>query len=129
MRRREAVRSFVALAVPLSGCAGGLPGATGPRRAPTSAGPPPAGGPDVNVTDVDVREGPDGGLRVVASVENRGGAAATRQVVATVTVDGEEHVRSTEVYVPQNGRTEATIDFDVRYEAFVDGGNVRAEVA
>jgi hypothetical protein len=81
----------------------------------------------VSVPDVDITEGPDGNLRVLATVENQGGTAATREVVATVTVDDEEHVRSTQAEVPANDSVEVTIDFDVGYEAFVDGGNVSVE--
>lgn len=129
MRRRTALRALAALALPLPlpGCTGDLPGATGPRRPPTPAAPPPTGGPDVSVTDLDVTEGPGGGLRVIATVENRGGTAATREVVVTATVDDEEYVRSTEVRVPANGEIEATVDFDLGYDAFVSGGNVSAE--
>lgn len=129
MRRRDAVRSLAALALPLGGCTGDLPGATGPRRPPTPSDPPPTGGPDVSVTDLDIAEGPDGGLRVLATVENRGGTAATREVVVTATVDGEEYVRSTEVRVPANAEVEVTVDFDLGYETFASGGNVSAEVA
>jgi len=127
MRRRAALRALAALPLGLAGCTGDLPGATGPRRPPTSASPPPTGGPSVSVPDVDVAEGPDGTLRVLATVENRGGTAATREVVATVTVDGEEHVRSTQVQVPANDSVEVTLDFDIGYDAFVDGGNVSVE--
>ncbi|MFB6302607.1 MAG: hypothetical protein ABEH78_07085 [Haloferacaceae archaeon] len=128
MRRRAALRTLAVLPLGLAGCAGNLPGATGPRRPPTSSSPPPTGEPDVTVTDLDITEGPDGNLRVLATVENRGGTAATREVVVTATVDGEEHVRSTEVRVPPNAEVEATLDFDVGYEAFVGDGNVSAEV-
>lgn len=128
MRRRDAVRALAALPLGLAGCTGDLPGATGPRKPPEPDEPRPTGGPDVSVTGVDVTEGPDGALRVLATVENRGGEAATREVVATATVDGEEYVRSTEVRVGANAATEATIDFDLRYDAFVGGGNVNARI-
>ncbi|MFB6303616.1 MAG: hypothetical protein ABEH47_00495 [Haloferacaceae archaeon] len=129
MDRRAALRTLAA-AVPVwvAGCGSNLPSATGPRRPPASDSPPPSGDTVVEVVDVDVEEAPDGDVRVVATVRNRGGQATTREVVARATLDGEERVRSTRVDLAANGEREVAFDFDVGYAAFVDGdGSVSVE--
>jgi hypothetical protein len=129
MRRRAVLGALAALPVGLAGCTGDLPGATGPRTPPEPSGSPPASGPDLSVSDIEVEEASDGTLRVLATVANRGGRAGTREVVATVTVSGEEHVGSTEVRVSPDATVEARIDFDLQYDAFVADGGVSVEVA
>lgn len=122
MYRRGALRALAAVVpVALAGCAAGLPNATGPRRPPEPDGPPPSGETVVEVVDVDVREAPDGDLRVVARVRNRGGRETTRDVVATATLDGDERVRSAEVDLAADAETDVTLDFEFEYTAFVDG--------
>lgn len=129
MNRRAALRALAALApAGLAGCGANLPNATGPRKPPEPDSPPPRGETVVKVTDVDVREASDGDLRVVATVRNRGGQATTREVVATATLDGEEFVRSAEVSLDADGGAQVTFDFDVAFDAFVDGdGGVSVE--
>lgn len=128
MRRRAVVRALAALPFALAGCAGDLPGATGPRRPPESPTPPPGGRSDVRVVGIDVAEAPDGGLRVLATVRNDSQRDVTREVVATATLDGEEYVASTEVRVPAGGDVEATIDFDLRYDEYVGQGSVSVDL-
>lgn len=131
MNRRAALRVLAAaLPVGLGGCAANLPSATGPRKPPEPASPPPSGETVVEVVGVDVEEAPDGDVRVFATVRNRGGQATTREVVATATLDGEERVRSTEVRLDADGEATVAIDFDFEYVAFVDGdGGVSVDVA
>lgn len=128
MRRRALLGLLAALPLGLAGCTGNLPGATGPRKPPEPSSSPPGSGPDVHVSHIDVEGAPDGSLRVVATVENRGGRTATRTVSATVTVSGDEHVGSTEVHVGPGATVEATIDFDLPYDAFVGDGSVSVDV-
>lgn len=84
----------------------------------------------VEVVGIDVDEAPDGDVRVIATVENRGDEPTTRDVVATATLDGNERVRSVEVRLAADSETEATIDFDFEFAQFVDGdGSVTVDVA
>ncbi len=112
----------------LAGCAGDLPRATGPRGPPTSPGPPPTNAAAVGVTDIDVEPADDGSLTVLATVENRGGEPATREVVATVTLDDEELVRSTTVRVGAGATREVGIGFDLSFDAFSADGSVSVDL-
>jgi hypothetical protein len=112
----------------LAGCAGDLPRATGPRGPPTSPGPPPTDGAAVSVTDIDVEPADDGSLTVLATVENRGDGSATREVVATVTLDDEEFVRSTTVRVGAGATREVGVGFDLSFDAFSAGGSVSVDL-
>ncbi|MFB6156656.1 MAG: hypothetical protein ABEJ34_02295 [Haloferacaceae archaeon] len=129
MNRRAALRAIAAaLPVGLAGCGSSLPNATGPRKPPASDSPPPSGATVVEVVNVDVEEAPDGDLRVVVTVRNRGGQSTTREVVVTATLDGEERVRSARVDLGAEAEREVVIDFEFGYAAFVDGdGGVSVE--
>ena len=128
MRRREAV---VAAAFALAGCLRNPPDASGPRIPPTA--PPDGAGPTtptstLYVSTFDIKSGQNGDLRVVGTVINRGDDRRTGTVEATVSVDGETHARSTRVTVVAGDETRFEIPFDVAYESFESGGEVRVSV-
>jgi hypothetical protein len=112
----------------LAGCTGDLPRATGPRRPPASPGPPPTEGAAVSVTDIDVEPADDGSLTVLATVENRGNEPATREVVATVTLDDAELVRSTTVGIGAGATREVGLGFDLSFDAFSADGSVSVDL-
>ena len=129
MRRREAV---VAAAFALAGCLRSPPDASGPRMPPTA--PPGGTGPttpasDLSVSTFDVEADENGDVRVVGTVANRGDVRRTGTVEVTVSVGGETHTRSTRVTVEAGGEAQFEIPFDVAYESFADGGDVRVSVA
>ena len=130
MRRREAVAAVAAAFAP-AGCLRNPTDASGPRMPPTSppgGAEPTAPASDLYVSAFDVEAGESGDLRVVGTVTNRGDVRRTGTVEATVSVDGESRTRSTRVTVAAGGETRFEIPFDVAYESFESGGDVRVGV-
>lgn len=123
----HATAVVVALAVLAGGCLTGLPGPSGPRGppspAPTDADPSSPVPRTVSVADIDVEPTDEGNLRVVATVRNDGAQSVSRVVVATVTVSGERHVRSSLAAIPAGNLTVPLV-FGVDFEAFSADGTV-----
>ena len=128
MKRRGLLAAAM---VTLTGCASGLPRASGPRTPPNA----PAGSrerttarPDLYVKTFDVEPRDDGDLRVFGTVANRGDVRRTGTVTATVTAGGESPTNSVEVSVDAGGEADFEIPFDVSYETFSDSGGVNVRV-
>ena len=129
MKRRGILVAAVAA---LTGCAGSLPRATGPRTPPNA----PSGGrrrttdrPDLYIETFDAKARENGDLSVSGTVANRGDVRRTGTVTATVTAGEESSTNSVGVTVEAGGETDFGIPFDVSYERFERSGDVNVRVS
>lgn len=123
-------RRYLVLAVAgLSGCVSASDG-SGPRNPPST---PEGGGPiepqrRLRIVDGEPREGEDGALVLVVTVENRGDSRRSDTLVGVVTVDTEdgstEYEASREVSLDGNSESEVELVFDVDYEAWAGSGSL-----
>jgi len=123
-------RQFLALsAVGLGGCVGAS-GGSGPRNPPTT---PAGGGPieeprRLRIVDGIPREGEDGALVLVITVENTADGTRSDTLVARATVETDdgtaEYETSREVSVEAGVEAEVRLVFDVSYETWRDGGGL-----
>jgi hypothetical protein len=127
MRRRRLLAALAALPALGAGCLSGLPTASGPRSAPEPEGTP-GRQTGVVVGDVDVAEGDQGQLLVVATLRNRGPDPTEATVVVTLSVGVEETVREATVAVPGGSSVETTIEFETTFDAFTGNGSISARV-
>jgi hypothetical protein len=127
MRRRRLLSALAALPVLGAGCLSGLPTATGPRSAPEPEGTP-GQQTGVVVSDVDVDEGEEGQLLVVATLRNRGDDPTEATVAVTLTLGDEETVGEKTVEVPGRSSVETTVEFGATFDEFTGDGSVSARI-
>lgn len=125
-------RAFLAGLTALSaGCLADLPEPSGPRVPPSTPEEEEAvltPQPDLHIIAWDVAEGPDGGLTVPVTVENRDDRQRSGLVRATAVVGGDGTSQafdsSAPVTVPASETVETTLTFDVAFERFVRNGEI-----
>ncbi|MFD1566526.1 hypothetical protein [Halolamina litorea] len=126
-------RQFLPLAaVALAGCVGPSDG-SGPRNPPTTPeGGEPAGGGgggrDLRIVDAVPREGDDGSLVFVITVENTVGATRSDVLVGRATVNADsgetEYEARREVSLDGDAEAEFELVFDVPYEEWAGQGSL-----
>jgi len=123
---RRAALSTLAVAL-CGGCLSNAPGPTGPRNPPSEPANDPRRTPveqALSVTTFDFDETDDGNLRVYGVVENTGEVERVARVRVSVSANGKEAERTTEVTVPAGRQTRFEVVFDVTYKAFSKGGSI-----
>jgi len=123
-------RRYLMLAVVgLSGCVGAS-GGSGPRNPPTT---PECCGPiedtrSLRIVDATPREGEDGALVFVITVENTADGRRSDMLVGVATVETEEgtaeYKASQEVSLDGNTEAEAELVFDVAFEEWSGNGGL-----
>jgi hypothetical protein len=123
-------RRFLPLAaLALSGCLGARD-ESGPRTPPLTpeGGPTPEGGRNLQIVEAAPREGEDGSLLFVVTVENTAETTQSDTLVGTATVerDGEttEYEARREVSLDGTTKAEFELAFDVAYETWAGNGNI-----
>jgi len=81
--------------------------------------------PGLSVSDWEFSEGPDGRLRVAATVANGASGERSGVLVAEGTVDGEPFERRREVTVAGGGTATVDLVLDVAYDAWEGSGTLR----
>lgn len=123
-------RQFLSLAaVGFGGCVSASDG-SGPRNPPTTpeGGEPVEDARSLRIVDAVPREGEDGALVLVVTVENTAAGTRSDRLVARVTVETDdgttEYETSWEVSLDAGVEAEVELVFDVTYEAWTSGGGL-----
>jgi len=123
-------RQFLSLAaVGFGGCVSASDG-SGPRNPPTTpeGGEPVEDARSLRIVDAVPREGEDGALVLVVTVENTAAGTRSDRLVARVTVETDdgttEYETSREVSLDAGVEAEVELVFDVTYEAWTSGGGL-----
>jgi hypothetical protein len=106
----------------LTGCLSSLPGPTGPRNPPTEPEDNPrerAAEKPLVVSDFRFKRADDDTLRVVLTVTNRTDSEQTGTVTGSLTFEGEDYERTSEVTVDGDGQVETELFYEaIEFEAF-----------
>lgn len=121
--KRRGVVGLVALVL-TAGCVDRWPRPTGPRGAPEAPEHQPRDADAVRIDSWDFGETESGRLHVFGTVQNDGDATAEATVEAVVHTGDERYEQTETVTVPAGGTTEFDVEFDVRYETFLEDGSI-----
>lgn len=115
MRRRDALQQFglVASLAATSGCAAILGG----RGGNTDDGDKKRSG-DLESIKIRPKEGENGNLLVVVTVQNHGSKKQSATLKVTATTDGAVHEMEPKISVPGNESKDVHVPFEVTYEKY-----------